>query len=113
MRKSRREKENEAAEAKKREEEAQAARAYAEFVDAFQGDDAARRKKSAFVKAGSDGTEYAPLRSRETSTSSARVANLDRVSAHPFFFCVPTYDTSNSQCIFGLVNVTSTECIQA
>lgn len=82
MRKSRREKEQEAAEAKKREEEAQAAQAYAEFLDAFQGDSAARRKGSAFVKAGSDGTEYNPVKVREGSSSSARVMSMDRVRLH-------------------------------
>ncbi len=86
VRKSRRERELEAAEAKKREEEAHAAKAYVEYLDAFQGDDAARRKKSAFVKAGSDGTEYAPLRAQEVSTSSARVVNQDRVRI--CFVCV-------------------------
>jgi U2-associated protein SR140 len=42
VRKSRREKEQEAAEIKKREEEADAAKAYAEFIDAFEGEDANR-----------------------------------------------------------------------
>jgi len=42
VRKSRREKEQEAAEMKKREEEADAAKAYAEFLDAFEGEDANR-----------------------------------------------------------------------
>ncbi|KAJ7079120.1 hypothetical protein B0H15DRAFT_859171 [Mycena belliarum] len=52
VRKSRREKEQEAAEAKKREEEASAAKAYAEFLDAFEADDT---KKSGhnFVQADS------------------------------------------------------------
>ncbi|KAJ3817105.1 hypothetical protein F5880DRAFT_1512055 [Lentinula raphanica] len=40
--KSRREKEHEAAEAKKREEELNAAKAYAEFIDAFEGGDVNR-----------------------------------------------------------------------
>ncbi|KAG6845299.1 hypothetical protein H0H87_011149 [Tephrocybe sp. NHM501043] len=62
VRKSRREKEQEAAEAKKREEEASAARAYAEFIDAFEGQDAAKRKVgSGFVKAGAEfNASYAP-----------------------------------------------------
>ncbi|KAF9051132.1 hypothetical protein BDZ89DRAFT_1154041 [Hymenopellis radicata] len=51
VRKSRREKEQEAAEAKKREEEADAAKAYAEFLDAFEGD--GRKSAATFVKAGS------------------------------------------------------------
>ncbi|KAG7446304.1 uncharacterized protein BT62DRAFT_109685 [Guyanagaster necrorhizus] len=50
LKKSRREKEQEAAEAKKREEEVNAAKAYAEFLDAFEGDD--RKTRSTFVKAG-------------------------------------------------------------
>lgn len=50
VRKSRREKEQEAAEAKKREEETEAAKAYAEFIDAFEGD--GRKSGSTFVKAG-------------------------------------------------------------
>lgn len=69
MRKSKREKEKEAAEAKRREEEENAAKAYAEFLDAFQGE-AVDRKKSgaAFVKAG-EGATYAPL-ARGKSVSS-------------------------------------------
>ncbi|KAI0823715.1 hypothetical protein BC628DRAFT_1324593 [Trametes gibbosa] len=59
-RKSKKEKEKEAAEAKRKEEEKHAARAYAEFVDVFQGEGADRRKgASAFVRAGQDGA-YAP-----------------------------------------------------
>lgn len=55
MRKSRREKEQEAVEAKKREEEANAAKAYAEFIDAFEGEDAGRRKSgTGFVKASTE-----------------------------------------------------------
>ena len=42
MRKSRREKEQEAAEIRKREEEADAAKAYAEFLDAFEGEEGSR-----------------------------------------------------------------------
>ncbi|KAF4620432.1 hypothetical protein D9613_000399 [Agrocybe pediades] len=60
VRKSRREKEQEAAEAKKREEEADAAQAYAEFLDAFEGEEVSRRKTgSAFVRAESH-TTYIP-----------------------------------------------------
>ena len=60
VRKSKREKEKEAAEAKRREEEESAARAYAEFLDAFQGEAVDRKKGgSAFVKAG-EGSSYAP-----------------------------------------------------
>ncbi|KAF9523996.1 hypothetical protein CPB83DRAFT_886523 [Crepidotus variabilis] len=54
LRKSRREKEQEAADAKQREEEENAAQAYAEFLDAFEGEEVARRKiGSGFVKADS------------------------------------------------------------
>ncbi|KAI0630343.1 hypothetical protein C8Q77DRAFT_1137614 [Trametes polyzona] len=60
VRKSKKEKEKEAAEAKRREEEAHTAKAYAEFLDTFQGEGADRKKTaSAFVKAGQEGT-YAP-----------------------------------------------------
>ncbi|KIM91881.1 hypothetical protein PILCRDRAFT_94104 [Piloderma croceum F 1598] len=53
VRKSRREKEKEAAEAKAREEEEHAAKAYAEFLDAFEGQDVGKKKDgSNFVKAG-------------------------------------------------------------
>jgi U2-associated protein SR140 len=79
VRKSRREKEQEAAEAKKREEEEQAAKAYAEFLDAFQSEDAARRKRSTFIKAGSDGTEYSPLKARQGDASSGGLSIMDRV----------------------------------
>lgn len=79
VRKSKREKEKEAAEVKRRfvsvsllavshprffgrEEEHEAARAYAEFVDAFEADGASRSKKGNFVKAGGQGDDdvYAP-----------------------------------------------------
>jgi len=55
VRKSRREKEKDAAEARKREEEENAAKAYAEFLDEFEADDTGRRRAGAdFVKASSD-----------------------------------------------------------
>lgn len=60
VRKSRREKDQEAADAKKREEEVNAAQAYAEFLDAFEGGEVARKKgSSGFVKADSN-MAYAP-----------------------------------------------------
>jgi hypothetical protein len=43
-----------------REEEQEAARAYAEFVDAFDADGASRNKRAAFVKAGGQEEVYAP-----------------------------------------------------
>ncbi|KDR75233.1 hypothetical protein GALMADRAFT_98532 [Galerina marginata CBS 339.88] len=55
VRKSRREKEQEVADAKKKEEEANAAQAYAEFLDAFEGEEVNKRRTgSAFVKADSN-----------------------------------------------------------
>ncbi|KAF9469903.1 hypothetical protein BDZ94DRAFT_1206868 [Collybia nuda] len=68
VRKSRREKEQEAAEARKREEEANAAKAYAEFLDAFEGEDAGKKKhSSSFVKAGADSTTiYLPAAAHGT-----------------------------------------------
>jgi U2-associated protein SR140 len=61
VRKSRREREKEAAEAKRKEEEERNARAYAEFIQTFEGDDAGRRLGSSFVKASADAsTPYAP-----------------------------------------------------
>ncbi|KAG6920286.1 hypothetical protein DXG01_005055 [Tephrocybe rancida] len=62
VRKSRREKEQEAAEAEKREEEENAAKAYAEFIDAFEGQDAGKRKAGpGFVKASTESNSaYAP-----------------------------------------------------
>ncbi|KAK7053478.1 hypothetical protein VNI00_004104 [Paramarasmius palmivorus] len=64
QRKSRREREQELAEAKKREEEAHAAKAYAEFLDAFEGEGVGRKAASTFVKAGAGGegssSTYAP-----------------------------------------------------
>ncbi|KAF9263347.1 hypothetical protein L218DRAFT_344780 [Marasmius fiardii PR-910] len=69
-RKSRREKEQEVAEAKKREEEANAAQAYAEFLSAFEGEGVGRRAESSFVKASGDsGSAYNP--SKGLSSSSA------------------------------------------
>ena len=55
MRKSRKEKEQEAADAKKKEEEANAAQAYAEFLNAFDGEDVKPRKTGpGFIKADSN-----------------------------------------------------------
>lgn len=59
VRKSRREKEQEAADAKKREEEASAAQAYAEFLDEFEGEGSGRKGGTAFVQAESKSV-YAP-----------------------------------------------------
>lgn len=94
MRKSKREKDKEAAEAKKRfaygaitssidhtsfffdrEEEQEAARAYAEFVDAFDADGASRNKRGAFVKAGHEEVYTpAPRESKERDDYAERVS---------------------------------------
>lgn len=50
--KSKRDKEKEAADAKKLQEEHEAARAYAEFVDAFDSEPSATKRAAAFVRAG-------------------------------------------------------------
>jgi hypothetical protein len=65
VKKSKREKEKEAAEAKRKEEEEHAAKAYAEFLDAFDADDSAPTRRSAksstFVRSSRDsGAAYAP-----------------------------------------------------
>ncbi|KAJ7772581.1 hypothetical protein DFH07DRAFT_733862 [Mycena maculata] len=77
VRKSRREKEQEAAEAKKREEEASAAKAYAEFLDAFDTDDSAKKPGSNFVKADSR-SAYVPT-SKNLSEGSSRAGGKARV----------------------------------
>lgn len=51
MRKTRREKEQEAAELKRKEEEQSAAKAYAEFLETFEGKDSGRRNGGNFVRA--------------------------------------------------------------
>ncbi|KAG1734693.1 uncharacterized protein EDB91DRAFT_582463 [Suillus paluster] len=75
VRKSRREKEKEAADAKKREEEESAAKAYADFIDAFEGESVDKRKAgSGFVRA-SDGTKVSyqpPVRGSAESSSRTR-----------------------------------------
>ncbi|TFK44403.1 hypothetical protein BDQ12DRAFT_672925 [Crucibulum laeve] len=76
VRKSRREKEQEAAEAKKREEEVDAAKAYAEFLDAFEGDEAGKKKATnPFVKAGEAPKTSAAMSSFEHPSSSFRGFN--------------------------------------
>ncbi|EKM54545.1 uncharacterized protein PHACADRAFT_185461 [Phanerochaete carnosa HHB-10118-sp] len=74
LRKSKREKEKEAAEAKRREEEENAVKAYAEFIQAFQGEDVDRRKAgSSFVKAGKE-VVYAPSAKSGPEPSRAAVS---------------------------------------
>ncbi|KAI5114997.1 hypothetical protein M0805_006265 [Coniferiporia weirii] len=59
VRKSKREKEKEREEAKKREEEELAAKTYAEFLDAFEGE-GAQRKGTSFVRASSSAVADTP-----------------------------------------------------
>ncbi|KAH9485183.1 Protein RRC1-like [Psilocybe cubensis] len=81
VRKSRREKEQEAADAKKREEEASAAQVYAEYVNAFEGEDIGRRSSgSAFVRAESN-TAYAPSMSSSERRISRRSPSPSTTSA--------------------------------
>jgi U2-associated protein SR140 len=81
VKKSRREKEQEAAEAKKLEEEANAAKAYAEFLDAFEGEDVGKKNAaSSFVKSG-EGTTYTVSRGqseRRLHTAPTRHSNRVR-----------------------------------
>ncbi|KAF7361714.1 hypothetical protein MVEN_00515100 [Mycena venus] len=81
VRKSRREKEQEAAEAKKREEEADAAKAYAEFLDTFDTDHSARKSTSNFVKADSK-SAYVPA-SKDFSEGSSRLTSGKARSPSP------------------------------
>ena len=60
MRKTRKEKEAEAAEAKRLEEEENAAKAYAEFLETFEGKESSRRGGANFVRADTKAT-YNPL----------------------------------------------------
>ncbi|EGO25376.1 hypothetical protein SERLADRAFT_448355 [Serpula lacrymans var. lacrymans S7.9] len=85
VRKSRREKEKEALEAKKREEEEHAARAYAEFLDAFEGDDANKRKSTSnFVRAGGDSKgSYLPPSKKTTETPSRSTEFFREESSGP------------------------------
>ena len=79
VKKSKREKEKEREEAKRKEEEELAAKTYAEFVDAFEGD-GVRRKGKGFVRAGGGSMEY-NLTERGDSGSMARAFDDDAVSA--------------------------------
>ncbi|KAI0785670.1 hypothetical protein C8Q75DRAFT_775888 [Abortiporus biennis] len=88
VRKSRREKEREAAEAKKREEEENAAKAYAEFLDAFESEESNRKKQgSTFVKSGQEGV-YVPsapsaMRGRGESSRTASMFTQDHRPLSP------------------------------
>ena len=80
MRKSRREKEKEAADLKKKEEEEDAARAYAEFIDTFEGEDVGRKAAGmSFVKAGGDAaSSYAGSTRRPPDGPSRMSGAFDR-----------------------------------
>ncbi|KAJ3752104.1 hypothetical protein EV360DRAFT_75655 [Lentinula raphanica] len=102
-RKSRREKEHEAAEAKKREEELNAAKAYAEFIDAFEGGDVNRKSTSDhFVKAES-GSKYVPTvrgfqqeRSHESRTKLKEKLNILGITSNVFVANLPPNVTEQS-----------------
>lgn len=93
LRKSKKEKEKEAADAKRKEEEEHAARAYAEFVDAFEGEGADRKKGgSAFVKAGQEGAyaPSAPARGRGGMSRAFGEQSMVRPTGRP---CLPAVST--------------------
>ena len=82
MRKSRREKEQEAADAKRREEEANAAQAYAEFLVEFEGGEGmGQRTGASFVKAESK-TAYMPpaVQASERRSHPTRVCHSGNLS---------------------------------
>lgn len=88
VRKSRREKEKEAAEARKKEEEESAARAYAEFLDAFDGEDVGKRKTgTSFVRASGDSSTKTPYQPSskdvpETITMTAKAFREEMEEVH-------------------------------
>jgi U2-associated protein SR140 len=83
VKKSRREKEKDAAQAKKREEEENAARAYAEFLDEFDADDAGKKRSgSTFVRASTDSKgEYVPPGSSKLDAPIRSSRAVDLVSS--------------------------------
>jgi hypothetical protein len=83
QRKSRREKEQEAAETKKREEEVNQAKALSEFLDTFEGDGESKRTGASFVKADSRGSYSSlagPSKPIPTGPSTTRSQPTIRVS---------------------------------
>jgi U2-associated protein SR140 len=77
-RKSKRERETEAAEAKRREEEDLRAKAYEDFLETFEGEGASRaREGSGFVKQGSGGAYGAKIRGR--GAMNAHATEMDQV----------------------------------
>jgi U2-associated protein SR140 len=117
VKKSKREKEKEAAEAKQKMEEEHAAKAYAEFLDAFDADDSApvRRsaKSSTFVRSSRDsGTTYTPSgpSRSETHSRSMRAFEPSKVCCsiiergHPYMTAVSvssSYDEAERQTRHG------------
>ena len=81
VKKSKREKEKEAEERKQREEEESAKKAYAEFVEAFEGEDADRSKpRNTFVRSSKeDARAYAPSAPRAHSSRNMRAFEKSRV----------------------------------
>jgi len=101
VKKSKREKEKEAAEAKRKEEEEHAAKAYAEFLDAFDADEGAPARRSAkssnFVRSSRDsGAAYTPsgLSRPEAHSRSMRAFEQSKVClpiterGHPYMTAV-------------------------
>ncbi|KAG8784353.1 hypothetical protein FRC12_018778 [Ceratobasidium sp. 428] len=81
IRKSKREKDRDAAEAKKREEEEQVTQAYAEFVDAFDSETPRSRPRgggNAFVRAGGEGAYKPSGNTRNMFDDDARPSRQDR-----------------------------------
>ena len=114
MKKSKREKEREAAEAKRKMEEEHAAKAYAEFLDAFDADDSAPARRSAksstFVRSSRDsGTAYAPSGpSRSEARSEAHSRSMR--AFEPSKVCYPI--TERGHPYMTAVSVTSS-CAEA
>lgn len=108
MRKSKREKEKEREEAKKREEEELAAKTYAEFLDAFEGE-GARKKGGGFVRAGGEPAEYNP-RGRGRQHEGMRAFEDDNSHVRLFAYCDlhGETDTVNSTARYLLPN----HCLQ-
>jgi U2-associated protein SR140 len=99
VKKSRREKEQEVVEAKKREEEANAAKAYAEFLDAFESEDVGKKNAaSSFVKSGEGFAPAAPRgqSERRPHIASTRVSNRVRGLASVFILIFYDHDQSPS-----------------